>query len=210
MKLALCLTDENKMIIPKTSSLKMWVCMLLLTYSAQPVFAANESWIVTLQPQAMPQFFQRPNTKLPNLVRVSVTGRYTADASKPEETPYEDLFYSSGRAIGARRHSPLAIGAGTLGVVEILEGPLGSTGAEKDAACGAIARLIVDINLRRAAVKRMVIPDGSFDAVVEGLRRYGFKTSPPISTTAPLIVVCEFDVISKSAQRHISMNYAAN
>lgn len=96
---------------------------------------------------------------------------------------YEELWYHKGQALGSKRLSDLNIPTTIQGgAIRVIPSP--NAGHNVDAISGGIARLVLDVGLRRAVLDAVFIPAEVFQPVLNDLGRFNILPTAKFSPSA--------------------------
>lgn len=145
--------------------------MLLLTcLSASVSVADSDGWLVTLRLKTFEHYLDFPGSSISSITKVSVS------FAQPNNGPaklYENLYYAHNHAIGCARLSPLSINPGTAGVIRLTT----VNEEQSSAAANAIARIYLDLYVRKCPLTAVEVPLARFRSVISGLYTQGFHTA---------------------------------
>lgn len=158
----------------------------------QPIAAGTTDWVVTVETRVIEKCLAYPNSKLSPLVRASVSFEQALPESAPEDkelirkgaepeisippTLYEYQYFSHFRTVGLRRFKQLVIKPGTTGTIKINSSNSASRQEEANAAASATVRLYLDLYLNKMPLRSVIVSKDMFDAFIQELQRYGFKS----------------------------------
>jgi hypothetical protein len=159
---------------------------------ALPIAAGTTDWVVTIETRVIERCLAYPNSKLSPLIRAAVSFEQALLESAPEDkelirkgaepdilippTLYENQYFSHFRTIGLRRFKQLVIKPGTTGTIKIISSNSASRQEEANAAASATVRLYLDLYLNKMPLRSVIVSKGMFDAFIQELQRYGFKS----------------------------------
>lgn len=99
----------------------------------------------------------------------SSTGASTSSSSSNPSRLYEEFWYHGHIPIGLKRYNQLKILPYQFGVVV-----LASTGSNNAAAANVIVRLLLELELQRAAMAVVMVPMDRYDQIASELGHYSF------------------------------------
>ena len=85
---------------------------------------------------------------------------------------YEELWYHKGKPVGSRRYSQLDIPTRHIGAIVV--GAIDNKNEQSQAVANALVRLVLDLQLKKISPAIVLVPNGSYDQIAEGLGRYNF------------------------------------
>lgn len=153
------------------------------------------AWEIYIRPHTIDHWLNFPSSAMHPIVWTPVS-YVIPESNNRSEKLYEDLFYSHNTAVGLKQHAPLAIPAETAGVIRVLaKGSNSLTPAEEYAASGAIARLTLDLYLKKCPIISITVPASSFKSVLLGLVKYGFHQAPMLHAhqSTPMMMYMEIN-----------------
>jgi hypothetical protein len=158
-----------------TLTKSLLLTLFLLIEFAPPIWAIAGDWTIDINTKLLDRVMRYPNSRLHPVIKASIYFKQPTRDEHVEPTIYEDIYYSRGRVIGLRRHNPLHIRSGTIGVIHVSGSSSDLRNDEACAAANAIVKLYLDLYLRKAALRFVVVSREFFDMVLQGLERYGFR-----------------------------------
>jgi len=146
----------------------------------QPAPDKWADWTMTLTPKTYEHYLDYPTSAVHSLVKV------TAGYLQPPNTvptAYEELYYTTDRAIGCKLKSSLDITPGTAGVIKIINPNPNPDQNENYGLANAVLRVYLDVSLNQCMTKFVMIPDRSFTGIKAALCEQGFH--PPGAMGTP-------------------------
>lgn len=204
------------------NSISAFLVGALLLLSNQSGLAAANDWVVTIKTSTLAKCLDYPDSTLKPVIRASVyfeqgLGELSEEEKEiqkrgalPDEeitfTKYEDIFYSHLHPLGLKRYLALRLKEGTPGVIKIVPSSSASRQEEANAAANATVRLFINLYLRKAALRSILVPRDLFDLYVSELQRYGFRIENvvPGQFNRALVMI---SVRSEPAGRQYYMGY---
>lgn len=133
-------------------------------------------WTITVKTIARPNILNYPTSSLKSMsklaVRYRLTPRLNPDPAA-KSVDYEDLWYHEARAIGCRRYHSLDLPFGYQGAIRIE--PSADANGASGAIANAIARLFLDVGVRKCLVTVAFVPKDIFGEVQDQLGNLGFS-----------------------------------
>ncbi|MFN8552703.1 MAG: hypothetical protein U0103_14625 [Candidatus Obscuribacterales bacterium] len=176
-------------------------------------------WTVTIGTHQLKECLDFPNSKVQPFIKTSVyfeqpmehvdsvdDGNDDSHESKAK-THYEDIYFGGLRLLGLRRASQLQVEPGAAGVVKIERFEAGVRTEEAAAASRTIARIYLDLYLRRASLKYVEVALEDFDLLISELNRYGFRPSY-IVPERPVTAMFLLNVRSETGGKTETLVYA--
>jgi len=114
--------------------------------------SSRYDWAIYLYPKSIPNFLNYPTSGLSPGVNMIVNYRVAArfNPKSLEQMHYEDLWYHGATPIGCRMFSKLEIGPGWQGAIVVP--PSDDANKNAGAIANAIARLLLDVNLKKCTL----------------------------------------------------------
>lgn len=154
------------------------LALALFLLSPITAHAANSNgWEIVVRASKLPKYFDFTKTNLKSIVKLSV-GYEQGDDSTWK--PYETMYYNGGQPIGLNKIAPITLSSSAGGQIRIdtkTDKPMDAD--ECDAIANAAGRLFLDLYLKKYPVYDIIVPDASFDNVVNAFQRGGFYQSDP-------------------------------
>jgi hypothetical protein len=93
---------------------------------------------------------------------------------------YEEFFYTGGKVLGLHRRKQLVIDKDRVGAIVLGGERLGEPSSGR-AVVNALARVMLDFQLRRLVTDVVIVPQENYHEVVQYLAKYGFRANdiPP-------------------------------
>lgn len=164
--------------------------MLFIGASADPPGQFSDAWmdqsfdwVLKIDPMMLPNYALYEGSTLKPVIDLRTSIRLNPGLSKGQSqqyTPYEDLWYGNGKAIGCRRSIALPLQSGLRGAIYIPLSELASK--QPDAFAHAITRLTLDVGLKSCSVVSVIAPESAINPIADSLKRFGFLRSQTIPT----------------------------
>lgn len=109
------------------------------------------------------------------LTKVRIRYRYFPHDGRPVTWPaktYDELWYHDGKPVGLRRSAEISLRKNDMGVIVI--GQTADRSKSDLATADALVRLLVNLQLQRAAVGAVMVPPDQYDPLLANLGRYRF------------------------------------
>lgn len=154
----------------------------------------DDSWQVTIVPARLDQYLSYSGSLVRDVLRLSVfytnaiehngasfsgtsAAATAAGAISAPDTPvhYEDLFYAAQHVVGANRFHTLDVKPNTTGVIRITAGSENASPVDGFGSGNAIGRMFLDLLQKRCIVRQIIVPQASFQDVIAGLCKSGFR-----------------------------------
>lgn len=193
------------------------VLLLSLVLTVPPVRSSDEeprasmkeqtvrntyAWSAFIHVARAKNYLNYNGSTLKPVTKVSITLR---QGKGPTEL-YEELFYHDGKALGMHRKNvgfvrPDQAEVGTI----ILGGELTSAADFPVAAVNALARLLIDFQLRRLVPAAVVVPRSAYESVFAEMQHYGFRVRQTLPTDGP-----QYSIVLRSVpaaeEAHLFLN----
>lgn len=139
-----------------------------------PYFQDEYQWAMFVEMKNDRPFLKYPSSQLNPLTAFKISARTFPQNADGEtvSTPsrlYEEFWYHDSVPIGLKRYSQLKIAPYQYGVVVLA--PSGSNNA---AAANVIVRLLLELELQRAAMAVVLVPMDKYDQIASELGHYSF------------------------------------
>ncbi len=131
-------------------------------------------WAMFVEMKDDRPFLKYPGSQLNPLTVFKITARTfpqneDAESTSPPARLYEEFWYHGHTPIGLKRYSKLEISPNQIGIVA-----LATSGGNNAAAANVIVRLLLEIQLQRAAMAVVLVPMDKYDQIASELGHYSF------------------------------------
>ncbi len=155
------------------------ILLLFLAFAlSESPSLADEDWVITVTTNSLNNYMNYAGSNMQPFVKASISYVQV----KKEETKsgdYQDLYYGNFNSVGCLRKNLLDLTPGTEGEIQLKSTAKNISKNEAYAGANAVARLLIDLNLKRCRVKWVKAPYDSFDTVIEGFIKAGFHLDDP-------------------------------
>lgn len=136
-------------------------------------------WEITVNAKKLDCFLAFPTSKIAPAYDLTASYQNFTPDHEVVSAPITHRQYLCGasKVLGCKTFNSLSFAPGTQGAIRFCNQSGGSLNCPW-AISSVIARLILDLNLRRVMVDRIILPAGTVDSVASDLSRYGFYTFP--------------------------------
>jgi len=139
--------------------------------------------LVLLTAEEIPRYFQYKDSDLTPVVRVRISYREVDKNKDNTEVQYEDLWYANGQVVGLVRHHHFDPKQSQI-ILRVHQEELAES--EMEATANALVRLYLDANLNDNIVYTCVVPDDSFDEMIDAFGMQQFY-APGTSDTPRML-----------------------
>jgi hypothetical protein len=135
-------------------------------------------WAAYVHARKSTSFLNYPQSRLTPMTKVSVTFR---DGIKSPTNMYEEFWYHRGKPVGMRRINDVTAKPDKLGAIVL--GGQDDSADSTQALVNALARLVIDFQLRHLVTSVVIVPKDHFGEIVSALSDYKFRATdtPPSS-----------------------------
>ncbi len=133
-------------------------------------------WTITVKTTPTPNVLNYASATLKPMSRLYVDYRMTPRLNvenKKQPISYEEVWFHEQHAVGCRRYHILDLPAGYQGAIRVVPTP--GAIANGGAVANCIARLALDVGLRKCIVTVVFVPQDIFEQVSSHLTDFGFS-----------------------------------
>lgn len=163
------------------SSIRQGVILVSILSSVmalvQPPAVAEDihrDWVVKVKTEELQRHFDYDGSGLRKIAKATVD--YFHESNKDDVKPFERVYFNNGKPIGLERAGPLDLPAAQNTVIKVSTRNETST-EEHKAAANMLWRLSLNITHRRTSLISAILPEKSFDGIVQSLRDLQFTES---------------------------------
>jgi hypothetical protein len=145
-------------------------------------FVSGSSWVLSLNTTTLDNLLNYPGSAIHPITQVRVFF-YTRDPHSQnwgKGKLYEDLWFSSGKAIGCRRHINLPVQPGTYGTIYVARTK--DCASQTKALDGTVVRLFVELYRSNSVITSVVWPAELCENASTDLGSFNFLQAAIIST----------------------------
>jgi hypothetical protein len=150
----------------------------------------NYDWSAFIHAAPAKNYLSYAGSTLHPLTKVSVTLRQATGAT----AMYEEFWYQRGKVLGVHRKKNTFQQADRdqMGAI-VIGGEIDDDPSAVESCVNALARLLIDFQLKHLVTEDVVVPQDSFQTVLGEMRNYGFITRDTIPLDGP-----QFSIVLRS------------
>lgn len=184
-----------------------WIVTLVLFVSLAPAaWSFPGEWTVVIDTKLLDRCLRYPGSRLAPIIKASINFKQPTREETAQPTIYEDVYYSHCHVIGLRRHHALDIRPGTQGVIYVSGSSSNLRAEEACAAANALVRVFLDLYVKKAPLRFVIVSREFFDMLIAGLQRYGFRPAI-VSADQPVIALVMLHIKSDPPGRTQDLLY---